>query len=172
MENESNKKEKKRAGRKNRVVRNQFVTPYKKKRSRAFRSKMTPAEKEFWEMVRNRRLSGLKFRRQQVIDGFIVDFYCNSIGLCVEIDGGIHLKEEQAKRDRHKDAVLSSRNLTVLRFRNEDVFARKEMVYRRILDLTPRPPLLRRGEGGPFPSDVLPGALHSLRSDGVMFSKH
>jgi len=77
------------------ITRNQRVSSSKIELSREFRKDMTDAEKAFWEMVRDRRMFGLKFRRQQVIDGFIVDFYCDSIGLCVEIDGSIHEDEEQ-----------------------------------------------------------------------------
>jgi len=77
------------------ITRNQRVFSSKVELSREFRKDLTDAEKVFREMVRGRRMFGLKFRRQQVIDGFIVDFYCDSIGLCVEIDGSIHEDEEQ-----------------------------------------------------------------------------
>ena len=103
------------------VIRNQRVTPEKIERSRVLRREMTEAEKVFWNMVRDRKMFGLKFRRQQIIDGFIVDFYCDSLGLCIEIDGGVHDSDEQARYDRERDEVLALRGLKVLRLANEDV---------------------------------------------------
>jgi very-short-patch-repair endonuclease len=58
------------------IAQNQRVSSTKIELSRELRTEMTPAEKVFWEMVRGKRMFGLKFRRQQIIDGFIVDFYC------------------------------------------------------------------------------------------------
>ena len=78
---------------------------------------------------------GLKFRRQQVIDGFIVDFYCDSLGLCVEIDGDIHDVEDQKEYDRLRSDVLELRKLKVLRFRNEEVMSDEESVRERIREL-------------------------------------
>lgn len=61
------------------------------------------------------------FRRQQVIAGFIVDFYCHKAGLVVELDRGIHQESEQKELDTHRDKVLSEMELKVVRFRNEEV---------------------------------------------------
>ncbi|TAL39766.1 MAG: DUF559 domain-containing protein, partial [Spirochaetes bacterium] len=78
---------------------------------------MTDAEKIIWELVRNRKFRNLKFRRQQIIDGFIVDFYCEELRLCLEIDGGVHDDEEQRKYDRERDAVLAQRGVRIVRLR-------------------------------------------------------
>ena len=59
------------------------------------------AEKCFWNAVKTDRFMGLHFRRQQVIHGFIADFYCEELKLVVEIDGGIH--EEQKDYDKLRD---------------------------------------------------------------------
>jgi len=93
---------------------------------------MTEAEKVFWEMVRDRRMFGLKFRRQQIIDGFIVDFYCDSLGLCVEIDGGVHETEEQKNYDKLRDEALAIRSLKILRLKNEEVLGDKDLVIEKI----------------------------------------
>jgi len=111
------------------IARNQRVSSVKVERSRELRKDMTEAEKVFWEMVRDRRMSGLKFRRQQIIDGFIVDFYCDSLGLCVEIDGGIHDSEEQREYDKLRDEALAIRDLKILRLKNEEVLNDKDSVY-------------------------------------------
>jgi len=83
-------------------------------------------------IVRGKRLFGLKFRRQQVIDGFVVDFYCDSLELCVEIDGGVHDSEEQAAYDRNRDTVLALRGLKILRFSNEEVLFHRDAVVERL----------------------------------------
>jgi len=114
------------------IIKNQKVKSEKKERSRELRRNMTPAEREFWEIVRDRRLHSLKFRRQQVIDGFIIDFYCDSLGLCVEIDGGVHDSLEQAVYDREREEVLRLRGLTLLRFKNQEVLENRETFLERL----------------------------------------
>ena len=56
---------------------------------------MTPAEKILWQHLRAKRFNNLKFRRQQVIKGFIVDFYCHSLESIIEINGEIHNKQQE-----------------------------------------------------------------------------
>jgi very-short-patch-repair endonuclease len=70
------------------VVFRQRVSDGKVGFARRLRREMTRAEGLMWEQLRDRRLVGLKFRRQQIVDGFIADFYCDSARLVVEIDGG------------------------------------------------------------------------------------
>ena len=117
------------------IARNQRVSSVKVELSRELRKDMTEAENVFWKMVRARKLSGLKFRRQQIIDGFIVDFYCDSLGLCVEIDGGVHDTEEQRVYDRLRSEALELRKMKVLRFRNEEVLNDIDSVKAKILGL-------------------------------------
>jgi len=114
------------------IIKNQQVTPAKIDRSRELRATMTPAEREFWDMVRNRRMCGLKFRRQQIIDGFIVDFYCDSLGLCVEIDGGVHDYGERKEYDQNRDEALCRRVLKILRFTNDEVLKNRDYVVERL----------------------------------------
>ena len=114
------------------IIKNQQVTPAKIDRSRELRATMTPAEREFWDMVRNRRMCGLKFRRQQIIDGFVVDFYCDSLGLCVEIDGGVHDYGERKEYDQNRDEALCRRVLKILRFTNDEVLKNRDYVIERL----------------------------------------
>ncbi len=65
-----------------------------KQRSRDLRHEATPAEGILWRKLRERRFSGLKFRRQHVIGSFIVDFYCAEVAMILEIDGETHLGKE------------------------------------------------------------------------------
>ena len=72
--------------------------------ARRLRRKATPPEMVFWNLVRNRRLGGLKFRRQQPLGPYIADFYCADARLVVEIDGAVH--DERTERDAQRDAWL------------------------------------------------------------------
>jgi len=94
---------------------------------------MTPEEKILWEHLRDRRLNGLKFRRQQVIEGFIVDFYCHAAGVVVEVDGAVH--RAQTDYDRERDRLLTARGLRVLRVTNTDVRERLDEVLKRIAEM-------------------------------------
>src|SRR5574339_520186 len=98
------------------IVTEQKVTKEKLQRAKELRRNMTPAEKILWEELRANKL-GVHFRRQQVIAGFIVDFYCHKATLVVEVDGDIHdlQKEEDARREK----VLDELGLRMIRFRNE-----------------------------------------------------
>jgi very-short-patch-repair endonuclease len=96
----------------------QKIDPKKLQRAIDLRSEMTPAEKILWQELRGNKL-GFHFRRQQVIAGFIVDFYCHSAGLVIELDGDIH--KEQQEYDTVRDKILEDMGLHVLRYSNNDV---------------------------------------------------
>ena len=64
---------------------------------------------------------GLKFRRQQVIDGFIVDFFCAERGLVVEIDGAVHDDPDAVAYDQERTAILRCRKLRLVRIKNEEL---------------------------------------------------
>ena len=110
------------------IVKGQKVTEGKVLLAQQMREHMTPTEAILWEHLRGNRLAGLKFRRQQVIDGFIADFYCHAVGLVVEVDGPIHNSAYDAERDR----ILGVRKLTVLRIKNEQVEENLEAVLEQI----------------------------------------
>ena len=88
------------------IVTSQKVTKEKLHRAKELRREMTPAEKILWEELRANKL-GVHFRRQQVIAGFIVDFYCHKSALVVEVDGDIHdlQQEEDARREKALSAL-------------------------------------------------------------------
>ena len=69
-------------------------------RARALRHNATPAERHAWTLLRNRGILGLKFRRQHVLHGFIVDFYCPSERIVIELEGGVHDNEAQRGYDQ------------------------------------------------------------------------
>lgn len=99
---------------------------------RELRQSSTKAEKILWEHLRNRKLEGLKFRRQHPLDNFIVDFYCHEKSIVVEIDGRIHDLKENAEYDRMRTYVLKGSGITVIRFRNEEIEINIEMVLSKI----------------------------------------
>jgi very-short-patch-repair endonuclease len=114
------------------IVTQQHVAPEMLSRAIELRRKLTPAERKLWQHLRAGRLEGYHFRRQQVIEPYIVDFYCHAASLVVELDGGSHL--EQAEYDRQRDEHLTARGLRVMRFYNSDVDREIETVLVTILD--------------------------------------
>jgi very-short-patch-repair endonuclease len=102
------------------IVIGQKVSAVKAARARELRQNMTPAEKVLLQALRANRLDGIHFRRQQVIAGFIVDFYCHAASLVIEVDGGIHA--HQTESDRQREQALTERGFRVIRFQNEQVF--------------------------------------------------
>jgi very-short-patch-repair endonuclease len=108
----------------------QKISSEKLVQAKRFRKQMTPAEMVFWEMVRNNKILGHHFRRQQLLEGFIADFFCNQIGLIVEIDGGIH--EMQKDYDRERENILTQHNLTILRFSNQELLKQPGLVKQRL----------------------------------------
>ena len=114
------------------IIVGQKISPKKLKRAKELRQNMTPAEKILWQHLRAKRFNNLKFRRQQIIEGFIVDFYCHSLGLVIELDGKIHDKQIEYDRDREK--ILSANNLHILRFTNEEVMKNIKAVLNTIVE--------------------------------------
>ena len=112
------------------IVVGQRVDDVKAQRARELRREMTPEEALLWQRLRRNQLGGWHFRRQQVIDGFIVDCYCHAAGVVVEVDGPSH--QEQADADRERDAVMSGRGIVILRLSNEEVRGDPEAALTRI----------------------------------------
>jgi very-short-patch-repair endonuclease len=88
-------------------------------KAKELRQKQTPAEQMLWQCLRANQLHGAKFRRQHNIGQYIVDFYCHTAKLVIELDGGIH--ELQKDRDSDRDTYLKANGLQVLRFQNEEI---------------------------------------------------
>ena len=101
------------------IVIGQKVTPVKVQRAKELRHQMTQEEKILWQHLRANQLNALHFRRQQIIDGLIADFYCHAARLVIEVDGEIH--QQQAEYDAERDCILLARGLRLLRIQNEEV---------------------------------------------------
>ena len=108
-------------------------------RAREMRANPTAAERRLWTMLRDRRMPTVKFRRQHVIDPYIVDFACLERSVIVEADGGQHA---DSGVDGRRDAYLSRLGFRVLRFWNYDVLENPggvfDMIYAALH--TPHPP--------------------------------
>jgi very-short-patch-repair endonuclease len=97
-------------------------------RAKALRKHSTDAEKLLWRYLRAKQLGGVKFRRQQPIGKYIVDFVCFSHKLVIELDGGQHAQLHERRKDRYRDAWLKDQGFKVLRFWNSDVLGNIEGV--------------------------------------------
>lgn len=95
------------------------------------RKNMTPAEKELWNYLRPKPL-GFKFRKQHTISKYIADFYCHSLKLIIEIDGGIHSLNTVSEKDRIRQDFLESEGAVFLRFTNTEIFTGLEKVKSKI----------------------------------------
>ncbi|ELS03746.1 hypothetical protein Xen7305DRAFT_00034700 [Xenococcus sp. PCC 7305] len=95
------------------------TTPEIEEAARKLRNNLTPAEAYLWAALRNKQLEGLRFRCQHPVGNFILDFYCSSCKLVVEVDGEIHT--HQNKYDDARTAKLAEYGYKVVRFKNEQV---------------------------------------------------
>ena len=98
--------------------------------ARKLRQRSTDAERMLWKHLCAHRMAGYKFRRQVVIEPYIVDFICLDARLIVEADGGQHL--EQAEDDLKRSAFLQSRGYKVIRFWNDEILTDTHIVLERI----------------------------------------
>lgn len=136
--------------------------------ARRLRRSLTPAEEVLWQALRGGQLAGLRFRRQHPVGTFVLDFYCATFKLVVELDGGVH--DGQVEEDAARTQRLSEYGYRVLRFRNEEVLGDMGSVLERILRaadgaLTPVSPLPILGEGradrlSPRPAREVPLPQH------------
>lgn len=117
------------------IIPGQQVAQEKLQRAKELRRKMTPAEKILWQEIRADKL-GVHFRRQQVIAGFIVDFYCHAAALVIEVDGDIH--DLQQEEDERREKALREMGLQMLRVRNEHVLKHLPTVLEQIKTLISR----------------------------------
>jgi very-short-patch-repair endonuclease len=116
--------------------------------ARRLRRDMTEAEKVMWRILRARQLAGYKFRRQQPIDHYIVDFVCFSHRLVIEIDGGQHM---ESKSDEIRPRYLARNGFRILRFWNNDVLENREGVSERVVETLREPLTLPSLRAGPLP---------------------
>ena len=107
--------------------------------ARELRTNQTDAENLIWEIVRAKRFLGIKFRRQHPVDNCILDFYCDSLKLAIELDGSQHA--ENVDYDEKRTASLALQGIKLLRFWNNDVLQNTEsvleVIYQQVIKLDP-----------------------------------
>ncbi len=87
--------------------------------ARVLRKESTESEKKVWAYLRNRKFNGLKFRRQHVLNGFVIDFYCHELRLAIEIDGTIH--DKQKDYDELRQHLIEDNGIRFIRVSNHEV---------------------------------------------------
>jgi len=123
--------------------------------ARDLRQNMTDAERVLWTLLRDRAVTGERFRRQHPIDRYVVDFVCPRRALVVELDGAVHDDPAVRNNDRERTAVLERLGYREIRFLNEEVAADPHAVVRMIraalaaavTNEPPSPALRERGGG-------------------------
>jgi very-short-patch-repair endonuclease len=125
-------------------------------RVRQLRQRQTESEQKAWEILRNRRVGGFKFRRQFPIGNCVVDFCCQPLGLVVELEGSVHSQPSQIRKDQVRTRALRAQGYTVLVYPNGIVEQAPELFQQRVLEEClkaaadhphPRPPRPPAGEG-------------------------
>jgi very-short-patch-repair endonuclease len=130
-------------------------TPVMTSRARKLRGNMTDAENRLWRALRRDQLNGLHFRRQHPIGAFTLDFYCPSLRLAIELDGGQHAAQRR-DADARRTRFLSDRKIVVVRYWNNEVFDNLGgvladlivVIEKRAREMIPSPPLPLSGGGG------------------------
>ena len=90
-------------------------------RASALRDRMSVPELLLWTGIKGRRLNGLHFRRQHPFGPYVLDFYCASFRLCIEVDGAQHGLREQRDHDARRDAWLAEQGVTTIRIPARDI---------------------------------------------------
>jgi very-short-patch-repair endonuclease len=104
-------------------------TPQMTKRARRLRRQPSEAEKKLWRVLRRHQFEKLGFRRQHPIGVYVLDFYCPSLRLAIEVDGGQHNEAAIAAHDERRTQWLASKDIKVVRFWNNDVLRNLEGVW-------------------------------------------
>ena len=107
-------------------------------RARQLRSGATSAENILWQKLRRKQINGRRFRRQQPIGPFVVDFYCPELTIAIELDGDSHGGKES--QDKSRQEFLEAQGLAVLRFWNSDVWQNLDGVLQTIYSACGREP--------------------------------
>ncbi len=105
----------------------------KKTFARNLRKEATAEEEKVWDVLRNRNFLNLKFRRQHVIKGFVVDFFCHDLNLAIEIDGKVHDKQKDYDLIRQK--LLEERGVRFIRITNEEINRNIEVLFAKIKEM-------------------------------------
>src|SRR4030066_1319089 len=122
--------------------------PFLKQRRRELRRNQTEAEKVLWAHLRNKQFYRMKFFRQYSIGPYILDFYCPTMKLAVELDGGQHNQCESKEYDAARSEYLKAQGIDVTRFWNHEVLLDIQSILAELTLKVPPPNLpFSKGEG-------------------------
>jgi len=119
--------------------------PATKEYRQLLRKTETPTERMLWKRLRGKQLDGYRFRQQHGFGPYVLDFYCPSIRLCVELDGEVHDKDDVKQKDKERTEFLKQNRIHVLRFKNEEVEHNIETVLNKIREFVLS---INRGQAG------------------------
>lgn len=109
-----------------------------KLKRRTLRNNMPRPEQLLWYYLKGKNLEDYKFRRQYSIGDYIVDFYCPTLRLAIEIDGDSHFVDSDAMvYDQKREKFLTEHNIKIIRFHNSDVMRNSNAVVNKILEYLP-----------------------------------
>ncbi|CAM3826682.1 DUF559 domain-containing protein [Pontibacter korlensis] len=106
---------------------------YLKENRKILRNNSPPAEGELWKYLKSGQLQGQKFRRQHSIGNYILDFYCPSEEIAIELDGQVHIHSAAQQADQERDEELAGLGIKLLRFEHKDIFHHLEAVLQEII---------------------------------------
>ncbi len=106
--------------------------PKKIELAKQFRINQTAYENSVWNLLRNRQILNLKWRRQHIIEGYIADFYCPELHLVFELDGGVHDEPEVKEHDAIREAVFKEVGISTIRIKNEE--CDREYIIKKLVD--------------------------------------
>jgi len=102
------------------------------KKARDLRNNMTRAEIILWSRLRSKKIDGYKFRRQQLIFDYVIDFYCHELKLIIEVDGEIHSLTEKTDSDIKRDKILKINGYHLIRLSNFEIETNIDATIRKI----------------------------------------
>jgi len=103
-----------------------------KERRRQLRQDQTYAEKIMWLHLRNRKLLGIKFRRQYSVDNYVIDFYAPELKIAIELDGSIHNEAGQKEYDKFRQRHLENYGIKFIRITNEELLGNPDKAFSKI----------------------------------------
>jgi len=111
------------------VVKHLYNSEDLKERRRSLRRLQTDAERKLWQVLRGKQMEGARFVRQYSVGSYILDFYCPALRLAIEVDGSQHIDNDY---DTKRTKYLKEKDITVIRFWNNDVLQNLNGVYEKI----------------------------------------
>ena len=112
-----------------------YQNPKLKRLRQKLRNNTTDAERKLWSMIRKKEIMNFKFTRQYGVGKYILDFYCPTLRLALELDGSQHMEAKNAMYDEQRAKFLNFHNIKIIRFYDNEVFKNPEKVLERIVKI-------------------------------------